>query len=209
MTETLNIAAMSTPQAELRLAELQANEAWATRLMSGDAAARGDFDALAHKIAGLPVSAPPAPDSHQGRLNSFTSDPSTAARLFAGDADTVRRFRELTEAAHNSEGSGGDPLLDVVIGSDTSHTVTAAATAHDISAADKLDVIRMFRAEGLSDEHIIEAFYGAPAKPADVAKVRALHSRLTNDAEWVAKLMKGGAEQKRELRLMSIILAAA
>src|SRR6266436_8912670 len=105
MSDQPNISAMSGPQAQARLDQLQADPDWGAKLVSRDAATYAEFDALSRKVAGVDAAPSPAvSDTAQAQLDRFTSDPTTAKALLAGDPSTNRRFRELTEAVANGNG---------------------------------------------------------------------------------------------------------
>lgn len=127
--------------AATRLATLTASPEWAAKLMSGDAAARKEFDELSYVSMGLTAPAPPAeptgPVAAAFELDLLLADKDKdasgrtfAERLNAGDAQARRHFDELTaQVAAITEGdwasagflpsnhldvNRGMPLRDVV-----------------------------------------------------------------------------------------------
>jgi hypothetical protein len=146
--------------------------------------------------------------SAQAALDHFTSDPTIAAKLFAGDIDTMRRFTELTTAAANSDGR--DRLAEMIVDGDATippHVETVANG--ELTASKKLDAIDWLREAGLGDGAVMEAFTGMVATPTEIARAKALKAQLTSDPEWVKALFAGGHEQRRQLTLLSVILAGA
>jgi hypothetical protein len=212
MVDAPNVAAMSPQQAEMRLGELQANPEWAGKLASRDKATFQEFDALSRKVAGVDAAVGPAASNHaQGQLDSFVNDPTSAKALLAGDMNARRRFHELTEAVANSDGT--DQLVDLIAGGATPPAIETV-TGGELTARDKLHAIAQLRESGQNDVAIAEIFTGLdsrtgkPFGAADVALARAYQTKLEGDPEWRARLLAGGYEERRQLRMVSAIIAS-
>jgi hypothetical protein len=149
----------------------------------------------------------------QTQLDNFTSDPRIAEKLLAGDADVNRRFHELTAAVGNSDGT--DRLAEMIVGHPVSRPEMEGVAEGELPTYAKLAAIDLLRGLGLSDGAVAEAFSGNDARSgrpfdtATVAQCRALKARLEGDPEWVKRLLSGGFEERRQLTLMSVILANA
>jgi hypothetical protein len=149
-----NVSAMTAPQAQLRLDQLQADPAWGAKLVSRDAATYAEFDALSRKVAGVEAAAPtPVSKSAQVTLDRFTSDPTLAKKLLAGDPDTNKRFHELTAAVANSDGR--DLLTETIV-----HGAAAEQPFNDITFANQLSSRNARR-------RFAVGFHKATARPGD------------------------------------------
>jgi hypothetical protein len=207
MSDQPNVAAMTAPQAQMRLDELQADPAWGAKLAGRDAQTYAEFHELSAKIAGVDLPASPVSKSAQSQLDQFTADPIIAKRLLEGEPETGRRFRELTEAVAN--GGGQDRVADLILGHSASeHPQVEVISGHlELGSREKMRAIEQLRESGIGDGAIMEAFGGTVASPTEIARAKALRTQLMDDKEWCAKLLAGNFEQRRQLRLLSIILA--
>jgi len=216
MSDQPNISAMSGPQAQARLDQLQADPDWGAKLVSRDAATYAEFDALSRKVAGVDAAPSPALSDHaQGQLDRFTSDPTTASKLLAGDVDVNRRFHELTAAVANSDGQ--DRVADLILGhSPSEQPQIEIGSGHlELTSREKMCAISQLRESGANDIAVMEIFSGLDSrtgKPFDastVALAKAWQTKLENDPEWRARLLAGGHQERWQLRLLSGIIANA
>jgi hypothetical protein len=207
MSEPFNAAASTVQQCQAHLDGLLADKNFSARLASRDPETFAQFDVLSRRIAGAEAAAPtPVSKSAEVTLDRFTSDPGLGKKLLAGDPDTNRRFHELSAAVANSDGR--DLLTEMIVGGAASELpFNDVTTAGELPLRDKLNAITQLRESGLNDMQILESFHGAIASPTEVAKAKALRTQLMDDKEWCAKLLAGNFEQRRQLRLLSIILA--
>src|SRR5258708_5603030 len=211
MADTVNIAAMSSQQAQLHLDGLVADPQWAGRLASRDKAAYAEFHQLSAKAAGVDVPLPAVSNHAQAQLDHFTSDPTSAKALLAGDASARRRFHELTAAVANSDGT--DQLVEMIAGGAVPPAIETVMGG-ELTARDKLHAIAQLRDSGQNDVAIAEIFTGLDSrtgKPFDAATValaRAFQTKLEGDPEWRARLLAGGYEERRQLRMVSAIIAS-
>src|SRR5258706_2672901 len=199
---------MTATQAEMRLGELQTNSEWAGKLVARDKATYAEFDALSRKVAGVDAAPSPAvSDTAQAQLDRFTSDPTTAKALLAGDPSTNRRFRELTEAVAN--GNGQDRVADLLLGHSASEQpqVEIVSGRLELTSREKMRAIAQLRESGQNDLAIAEIFTGLdsrtgkPFGAADVALARAYQTKLEGDPEWRARPLAGRYQERRPMKM--------
>jgi hypothetical protein len=208
MVDAPNISAMTVPQAQARLDQLQSDATWASKLAGRDAQTYAEFHELSAKAVGVELPSSPISKSAEVTLDRFTSDPTLGKKLLAGDPDTNKRFHELAAQVANSDGR--DLLTEMVVHGAASELPYAdVTTANELPLREKLNAISQLRESGLNDMQILESFHGAVASPTEIARAKAMRAQLMDDKEWCAKLLAGNFEQRRQLRLLSIILANA
>jgi hypothetical protein len=203
-----NISTMTSAEAQTRLDQLAVNPDWGRLLLSKHEGATAEFHTLSRRAAGLDAASPaPASNTAQAALDNFVADPAVGKKLLAGDPDVNRRFHELTAAVANSDRS--DQLTELILGHPASERpqIEVVSGHLELTSREKERAISQFRESGVDGLAILEAFNGTLATPVEIAKAKALRTQLMADPEWCSKLLAGGYEQRRQLRLMSIILA--
>lgn len=133
-------------------------------------------------------------DQAQARLAELKASQDWVAKVLSNDPSALREFRAITEMIGKSDrvdaALAGKPILD------------GELTAHDLVGA-----IGGLRELGLRDEVVAEALRGSINTADVVRQTRALYQDRMSDPEWTERLLAGGAAEKREHALMSIILS--
>lgn len=178
------VAALSAEQAGVELARLSASY---------------------QKSQKPPPSDDPAVAASQ-RLAELQATPGWRDLLFSGNAQANKEFRELSAAA------AGARDVDLALASfvPPGHI----NTGNGPGLQDQIVAVGELRAAGLDEQVIREIFDGVPAdgKPynaATVEYVRALRTQKMADASWAQRVLSGDTAARRELHLMSIVLANA
>ena len=155
------------------------------------------------------VASPPPPikpedaQDARARLDVLSRDKGWADRLFNGDVRTRKEFDDLLGVA-----AGGDDVGDAIAGIVEEPPIFQTTQGGELPARHVQQTIEALREAGLNDGTIEQAIKLPPVTRADAAMTRAFQSKRHGDAEWVARLLAGDYEAKREFTLMSIILAS-
>jgi hypothetical protein len=134
------------------------------------------------------------------RLDVLNKDAAWGARLISGDVAARTEFRELLEKI-----GAGDPAIGAA---------PPAGGQFDFSSEDQPSrqvlsgTVQMLREAGVSDGAISQALKGTPESPEAIAATKVLKAQRMSDPEWTKRFLAGGATEKREWMLMSIILAS-
>jgi hypothetical protein len=96
-----------------------------------------------------------------------------------------------------------DPIAALIAGRPAPNEVkvAGATTSREMAIA-----IAQLREEGITDGQLHQLLTDHPATPEEIAAVARLQAQLHGTREWVAKLLAGDAEAKREQLLMSMVL---
>ena|SRR5258708_6502775 len=188
MSDQVNIAAMTSPQAEIRLGELLADSGWASRLSSRDVQVHAEFDALNRKALGLDAAPSPVVDSAQTRLDKMSSDLGFGKSLVDGDPAAWRTLRSLTEAVANSAPTAAAPNTDSVTDNETRvFAASLRARVGDAATNEYLDPNHRYT-------------------PEEIAAATAMREQRLSDPDWVKRKQAGGKWEDRELALMSMVI---
>jgi BMFP domain-containing protein YqiC len=147
---------------------------------------------------GPPPSATPSAPS-EARLRLATLGRDFLNRLEQGDVKTREEFDALTTMAADDK----DPVAALIAGQPAPNEVkvAGATTSREMAVA-----IAQLREEGISDGQLHQLLTDKPCTPEEIAAVGRLQASLHGTAEWVAKLLAGDAEARREQLLMSMVL---
>jgi hypothetical protein len=164
----------------------------------------------AAKLAAMSAAASPPPPIEPAtaadarrRLDALAGDQAWGARFLAGDAEARREFGELSALV-----AAGDDAADAINGTAPppqvlETTVDGALPRHAVN-----DFIADMRAAGISDDSTAQAIRGDSVSRQEVEAVRQLQRMRHSDPEWCKRLLSGGAAERREHTLMSIVLSA-
>jgi hypothetical protein len=166
--------------------------------------------ALAIRHAAYRAASTPTPTTDRGaaraQLDALGNDPTWRAAFFAGNAAARQQFSELTARAAASDETAavlaGDVPSDTIeiTGSAVGGRITSRAMAVEVAA---------LRESGLNDSTIAQIINGTPASPAEVEMAKRFKEMRLSDKEWVSRFLKGEWAEKREMHLISAILAGA
>jgi hypothetical protein len=147
-----------------------------------------------------PVAPSPAAAAN-AELSGLVNNKEWAAKYFAGDSAARAKFTELTTAVANS-----DTLPDAIAGTAVAPPLIETVVDGDLPFFARSSAIQQMRETGLSDQAILEAITGKPNTRAIVEEAKAYQRARHGDPEWVARLLKGDFQAKKEQLLLSIIL---
>jgi hypothetical protein len=153
--------------------------------------------------------APPAPplepataSDARRRLDLLTKDPSWGAKYLGADPAARREFAELHEKI-----AAGDPVADAIAGTAPAAGEFETTTDGQLPRHALAQTVASFRELGLNDAIIEQALKGGGETPESIAATRVLLNQRKSDPAWRERLLAGGMSERRELQLMSIILA--
>lgn len=146
--------------------------------------------------------APPAtPAEAAARLDGLMADPKWASKMLSGNGPEVRELHDLV-----AKKSSGDKIDQIIAGT-VEPPIFETLHEGQLSTRNVMTSVADLREIGLTDAVIRQAIEGKPVPRAEYAAVKRLHADRLANAEWTAKLLKGGAVERRELTLMQIVLA--
>jgi hypothetical protein len=140
-------------------------------------------------------------------IESLSSSSEWRQRFFSEDPQARREFSELTARViagdQTASALAGDPLPPgdsvELTGSVLGGRIPARALASEVSA---------LRSAGISDGAIAQLLDGHAMTPYEVEAVSRFKSMRLGDPEFVARYLKGGWSEVREMRLIAAVLSA-
>lgn len=154
--------------------------------------------------------ASPAPDrptdaaGARAKLDALTANKSWSERYLNGGVDETREFKELTAMVAST-----DPavrLERVLAGEVHNNSVIETVSGDELSTSKLAIAVDGLREVGLSDEAIREAISGGKNTAVIHRATRELKERLFGDPAWVKRYLDGGAPERRQATLISIVL---
>jgi hypothetical protein len=147
------------------------------------------------------LGAPPAPPANsqeaRTRLDALIADKDWGAKALAGDLAANRELRELTTMAARDDGAG----VDVAMLGNANQMPTTELQVMAHAAASMREV-------GIREEIIRDALSGKAMTQAEVDLTKAWQTRHFADPEWSKRFLAGGAEERQQFMLCSIILSS-
>jgi hypothetical protein len=137
----------------------------------------------------------------RAQLEALKADPAFARRVLAGDAAASAQLNELTTAI--AEGSGDADLALAGI-----HPDQHVDTGSGASLRDQIAAVQPLREAGIDDSVIRQVLEDVPVSRAEYAAAEQLQRQLMGNAEWRARILENDFEAKRQLQLLSVILAS-
>lgn len=176
----------TTPAAaQTRLDGLVKDAAWGKSLLSGDTAAKGEFDSLTRLASGIGL-----PDAKNDATEAAVA--AFMAAALTGDEHAVNK-------AVREAGGQNPPSADELV--DYSQRAQHVALAKDMIA----DALTKF---DLSAETQAEILSGCKASPEQVSAIARMQAQKLSDPDWTADLMAGKPVALREQFLMSFVLSS-
>jgi hypothetical protein len=144
-----------------------------------------------------PTDKPSTPSEARLRLTTLGRD--FLNRLETGDVKARDEFDALTKMATDDK----DPVQALLDGVPPPNEikVQGATTLREMAS-----LIPSLREDGITDGQIHQLMTDHVFTPEEVAAVQRLQNQLHGTPAWVAKLLAGDAEARREQMLMSMVL---
>jgi hypothetical protein len=149
-----------------------------------------------------PSPVPPSPvAAARAALDGFVNNKEWAAKYFAGDVQARQQFADLTTAIANA----GDDVDAAIAGTATPPGMEVL-TDGELPFRARMAVVEQMRTAGLNDATIAEAMKGEAVTKQEVEMARQRQAMRHSDKDWVAKLLAGDWQARKEQLLLSIIL---
>ena len=159
------------------------------------------MDAKLHPPAPLN---PTTPADARRRLDALISDKQWAANWTAGHRAEAAEYARLSELAGQA-----DPVSDAINNNTTPEpNLIETLGPNELSTRNLASVVDMFRDAGLSDDVIIQSLRGGEVSRAEYMAAKALKSARFGDEAWVARWLKGGWSEQREMLHINTIVSS-
>jgi hypothetical protein len=150
----------------------------------------------------------PTTDSGQAKahLETLSNDPQWRASFLRGDQSARNEFATLTARA-----AAGDPTTEALAGDlppPGVMEITGSAVGGKIPSRTLAGEVDALRQAGVSDGAIAQLLDGYAMSPHEVEAVSRLKAMRLGDPEFVARYLKGGWSEVREMRLIAAVLSA-
>ena len=145
---------------------------------------------------------PPNPvAAANAELTGLVNNKEWAAKFFAGDVEARATFDGLTRAI-----AAADDLAAALAGTAVAPPLIETIANGELPARALASTVEQMRSFGLNDATIREAVAGEPVTKQEVEMAKRYQQMKHSDADWVARLLKGDFQAKKEQLLLSIIL---
>jgi hypothetical protein len=135
------------------------------------------------------------------RLTALTADSSWSQRYFSGDPAARRDFQQLTQMV-----AGADADAEAIAGKSSQPGLIEETTG--VAHGDLVKAVSWLRENGLDAATVQQLLKGEPIPRDEYEAVVQMRSQLYSSKEWVAKLLAGDHQAKRDLTLISVALNA-
>ena len=150
--------------------------------------------------------APATPAEARARIDSLTSNKEWSARWLAGGIPEHRQYQQLAELA-----DGLDEVSEAIAGTTPEPNLIQTLGPNELSTRNLASVVDTFRDAGLSDDVVNMALRGGEVSEVSRTEymgAKALKSARLGDEAWVARWLKGGWSEQREMLHINTILTS-
>ena len=148
-----------------------------------------------------PAATPATPAEAGAKLDALSKNQDWASKVLTGSGPHVREFNDLI-----AKKSGSDKL-DQILNGTIEPPILETVMPGELSTRNVMTSVADLREIGLEDAAIRQVVEGKPVSKTEFDAVKRLHADRLGNPEWTAKLLKGGASERRELTLMQVVLA--
>lgn len=148
-----------------------------------------------------PAATPATPAEAATKLETLSKNSEWASKVLAGSGPHVTEFKNLI-----AKKSAADRLGQILDGTFEAPLLETTING-ELSSYKVGTMIADLREIGLEDAAIRQTIEAKPVSKTEFDAVKRLHADRLGNAEWTAKLLKGGATERRELTLMQVVLA--
>ena len=153
-----------------------------------------------------PINPTTASEARQ-RLDALISDKQWGANWIAGHRAEAAEYARLSELADQA-----DPVSDAINNNTTPEpNLIQTTTAGQLNERDLGSAVSMFRDAGLTDDVINQAMRGGEVSEvsrSEYMAAKALKSARFGDEAWVARWLKGGWSEQREMLHINTIVTS-
>ena len=144
------------------------------------------------------------PAKRAQRLDALISDKQWGANWVAGHRAEAAEYARLSELADQA-----DPVSDAINNNTTPEpNLIETLGPNELSTRNLASVVDTFRDAGLTDEVINQAMRGGEVSRAEYMAAKALKSARFGDEAWVARWLKGGWSEQREMLHINTIVSS-
>ena len=150
---------------------------------------------------------PTTPSEARQRIEALVSDKQWGANWVAGHRAEADEYARLSELANQA-----DPVSDAINNNTTPEpNLIETLGPNELSTRNRGLAVEMFRDAGLTDDVIHQAMRGSEVSEvsrAEFMAAKALKSARLGDEAWVARWLKGGWSEGREMLLINTIVSS-
>ena len=150
---------------------------------------------------------PTTPSEARQRIEALVSDKQWGANWVAGHRAEADEYARLSELANQA-----DPVSDAINNNTTPEpSLIQTTTAGQLNERDLGSAVSMFRDAGLTDDVINQAMRGGEVSEvsrSEYMAAKALKSARFGDEAWVARWLKGGWSEQREMLHINTIVTS-
>jgi hypothetical protein len=149
---------------------------------------------------------PTTPSEARARIDQLTSDKTWAARWVAGHSAEAKEYARLSELANQA-----DEVADAIAGTTPTPNLIETIGPGELNSRDRASAVQTFRDAGLTDDVINQAMRGGEVSEvsrAEYMAAKALKSARLSDEAWVARWLKGGWSEGREMWHINTIVSS-
>ena len=148
-----------------------------------------------------PAATPATPAEAGAKLDALSKNQDWASKVLTGSGPHVTELKDLI-----AKKSGTDRLGQILDGTFEAPILETTING-ELSSYKVATMVADLREVGLDDATIRQAVEGSPVAKAEYDAVKRLHADRLSNQEWISKLLKGAAAERRELTLMQTVLA--
>ena len=147
---------------------------------------------------------PSTPQDARRRLDALISDKQWAANWTAGHRAEAAEYARLSELADQA-----DPVSDAINNNTTPEpNLIQTLGPNELSTQNLASAVNTFRDAGLTDEVINQAMRGGEVSRAELIAAKASKSARLGDEAFVARWLKGGWSEQREMLHINTIVSS-